>query len=375
MSSRVYMFIAGDPSGDSHSAAIIRNLRSHEPDCRCIGVGGPEMQSAGFEPLMPFEPFNRMGFFEVITHIAFFLKARKRLIKLMKKEKINCLVCVDYSGFNIPMMKAASSMGIPVVWYIVPMVWAWKKKRAKVLARYATHICCIFPFEPPYFLPFTKNVSFVGNPVAEYITNYNHMPLCKDKISSQPLLAIIPGSRLQEVVKLLKPMIGAYNIIKKRYPSVRAVVSRYTTLPDEIFSDACVGNDIEIDSGPLSSVLKRADIALVASGTATLETALFGVPHVIVYKTSFITYNLFKLFINNIEFVGLPNIISKAAVVPECIQKNAAENVLAERLDRFLSDEMYYRKTAEKLFEIRNMLGTERPSYVVSEIIGKKSLP
>ncbi|MBN1306534.1 MAG: lipid-A-disaccharide synthase [Chitinispirillaceae bacterium] len=370
MAPPTYMFIAGDPSGDRHSAAVIKNLQNENPSCRCIGIGGPAMKGAGFTSLLPFEPFNRMGFIEVIAHLPFFLKAQTKLVHCLGNEKPDCLVCVDYSGFNIPIMKTARKMGIPVVWYIAPMVWAWKKHRATILARYASHICCIFPFEVPFFLPYTDRVSFVGNPLAE---DRPCMRFFKYRVPDNPLLAIIPGSRPQEVTRILQPMVGAYKLLKTTYPALRATVSRYASLPEDLFIKTCKGTDIEIHNGSLSDLLLKTDIALVTSGTATLETALMGIPHVIVYKTSPITYTIFKHFAT-ISSIGLPNIIAGETVAPECIQRYVTEKELAERVIRFLSDESLYRKTAERLLQISDLLGAEKPSHAVADIIRRCSL-
>jgi lipid-A-disaccharide synthase len=129
MASPAFMFVAGDPSGDQNTAPIIRQLRRDLPDCTCYGIGGPMMQTEGFISFLPFEEFNRMGYVEVLTHLSFFLKAKKLLIREMKERKPDCVVCVDYSGFNTQIMKAAHGLGIPVLWYIAPKIWAWKKKK------------------------------------------------------------------------------------------------------------------------------------------------------------------------------------------------------------------------------------------------------
>jgi lipid-A-disaccharide synthase len=163
------MFVAGDPSGDEHASAVIGELRKQLPDVRLFGIGGPCMQENGFEALLPFEPFNRMGIAEVLLHLPFFLNAKSFLIKQLRNIRPAALVCVDYPGFNIPLMKAARGLGIPVVWYIVPQVWAWKKKRAKVLGDYASFIAVVFPFEKEYFIPYPAPVEFVGHPLVELL--------------------------------------------------------------------------------------------------------------------------------------------------------------------------------------------------------------
>jgi lipid-A-disaccharide synthase len=364
------MFVAGDPSGDHHAAPVIRALRAGMPDADLWGIGGPAMEAEGFKPLMPFAPFNRMGIVEVAIHIRFFLKVKKKLISIMEKRKPDALVCVDYPGFNIPMMKAAQALGIPVVWYIAPMVWAWRHERAKVLGANASHIAVIFPFEVPYFSPFAARVSFVGNPTVEAMENEGAFskPRPSHPGKENFRLAIVPGSRRQEVEHLLPPMIEAFSILRQRYPGLRAKVSRFSGLPVEMFRKAIGEADVEVFEGPLRDMLATTDCALVTSGTATLETALLGVPLVIAYRTSHITYAIGKRIVN-IPHIGLPNIIAGEEVAPECIQKQADGPTMAVRVERFIESPQLHGATVEKLAALRARLGEKKPSVEVSAIV------
>jgi lipid-A-disaccharide synthase len=370
MTSHTCMFIAGDPSGDQHAAPIINRLQIIRNDVTFIGIGGPAMQRSGFQTLLPFEQFNRMGFFEVLLHLPFFLKAKKIIISWLSKNKPDCLVCVDYSGFNIPIMKAASKLGIPVIWYIAPMVWAWKKKRAEILAKYASHICCIFPFEVQYFKPFTEHVSFVGNPTVEDLSNKKILEQKKMALPANPHIALLPGSRMQEISRVIPAMVGAYKLLKEKYPSISGTISRYNTLDNKLFFDAIAGTDINLFSGPLSEILTTTDIAIVTSGTATLETALMGIPHVIVYKTSPITYLLAKHFIV-VSHIGLPNIIAQETIAPELIQQYVTERSIFDEVNKFFLDSEYYHKTAYNLFNLKETLGAKTPSLSVADSINR----
>jgi lipid-A-disaccharide synthase len=364
------MFIAGDPSGDHNCAPVVRALRAGLPDAEFWGIGGTMMEAEGFKPVMPFAPFNRMGLVEVAVHLAFFLNAKKHLITLMEKRRPDVVVCVDYSGFNIPMMKAAHALHIPVVWYIAPMVWAWHRERAQVLGRYAAHIAVIFPFEAPYFSPFAAPVSFVGNPTVEAME--------RDGVFTKAMkvhpgrenfrLAIVPGSRRQEVERLLGPMIEAFMILRQRYPALRATVSRFSQLPLELYQKAIGGAPVELYDGPLRTMLGAVDCALVTSGTATLETALLGVPHVIAYRTSALTWAVGKRLVK-LPHIGLPNIIAKEEVAPECIQGNADGPSMAARIEKFIESPEQYAATVEKLAALRAKLGEKKPSVEVSAIV------
>ncbi len=369
VTSHSIMIIAGDPSGDIHSAPIIRQLYALDPSVEIWGIGGSQMVKEGFTSLMPFETFNKMGFIEVISHLPFFLDAKKKLIKEMKTRKPDCLVCVDYPGFNMPMMKAAQNLGIPVVWYIAPMVWAWKQKRAAVLGKCAAHIACIFPFEVEYFLPHTNKVSFVGNPTVESgdFKIQNRSPSeNKDSFS----IAIIPGSREQEVRRLLKPMLDAFRIIKTEYPFITATVSRFSSLKESLFDIVSEFNGVTMKSAPIQEILKSSDCAIVTSGTATLETALSGVPMVISYKTSMLTYSIAKLLVK-IKYIGLPNIIAKKEIVPECVQNDMNSQMVASKIRKYITNKQYYQTTLNELTKIKELLGAQKPSIEVANIINR----
>jgi lipid-A-disaccharide synthase len=364
------MFIAGDPSGDQHAAAVVGRLNAGLPGIRIWGIAGPAMEKAGCAPVMPFAPFNRMGFLEVARHIFFFLRAKEKLISLIDERKPSLCVCVDYPGFNIPLMKAAAKRSIPVVWYIAPMVWAWKKKRAAVLGRHAAHIAVIFPFEVPWFSPYKAPVSFVGNPTAEAMAIEGFFSGRKKRPPDPKGFhcALVPGSRRQEVEHLLPRMIDAYSILRQRFPGLRATVSRYHALPESLFAACARDDSIAVVSGPLRAILARADCAIVTSGTATLETALLGIPHVIAYHTSAITYTIAKRLVN-VPYIGLPNIIAGEEIVPECVQDGAGAANLALTLGRFIESPKLYESTVVRLTALRERLGEKRPSEEVCRII------
>ncbi len=364
------MFIAGDPSGDEHTGAIIRRLRNEMPGADLWGIGGSAMEREGFRPIMPFAPFNRMGYLEVAKHIGFFLRARRTLTAMMRKRAPDVLVCVDYSGFNIPMMKAAAKVGIPVVWYITPMVWAWKRRKAAVLGVHAAHIAVIFPFEAAYFSPYRAPVTFVGNPTVEALESkgaFTEAPR-KHPGSAQFRLAIIPGSRRQEIEHLLPSMIGAFALLRQRFPLVSAVVSRYRAIPGELYRRLIGDAPVGLFDGPLNELLGRSDCAVVTSGTATLETALLGIPLVIAYRTSPVTFAIAKRLVR-IPHIGLPNIIAGEGIVPECIQDEATAAGLARHIGRFIESPELYDGTVGRLVSLRESLGGKKPSEEVFSIL------
>lgn len=375
-SSPVFMFIAGDPSGDQNTAPIIAQIKKEIPQCSCIGIGGPRMQAQGFISLFPFGKFNRMGYIDALTHIPFFIHARKVLIEEMKKSSPSVLVCVDYSGFNTPMMKAACNLGIPVVWYIAPKFWAWKKKKHTTnLKKYAHHVAVIFPFEAELLAKYVNRVTFVGNPLVE--NNTNRPELYTQRLKDDDLrkkdiirLALVPGSRTHEITFMLPAFVKAYKILKQRYPSVVAHVSRCPYIAQTYYSDYMNDKELTFFDGTLEDMFLRSDIALVTSGTATLQTALMGVPMVIAYKTNYLNYCIIRsLTYKTVTFIGLPNIIAGRSLVPECIQKEADPAFLARTLQKFIESPELYKKTIHDLLQLRNNLGSKSPSKEVTSII------
>jgi lipid-A-disaccharide synthase len=372
---KTVMFVAGDPSGDIHAAPVIGELYEINPGLECWGIGGPKMVAQGFHQLMPFEPFNKMGFIEVVKHLGFFLDAKKKLISEMRSRKPSCLVCVDYPGLNMPLMKAAKKLGIPVVWYIAPMVWAWKKKRARVLGEYTDFIGCIFPFEPSHFLPYTDKVAFIGNPTVQSIEIQNKWELGSEKRNQEGnnnksglSIALVPGSRLQEITRMLRPMLDAYMILKKEFPLLRAEVSLFKSIDSSEFHIVKEYPGVTVTSDPLERLLSRVRCAIVKSGTSTLETALACVPMVIAYKTSALTYAIAKRLVK-LSWIGLPNIIANASIVPECIQDSMNAEKLADECRKFLIDNTYYHQTVDALQKIRGVLGAKKPSTELSRKI------
>ncbi len=372
------LFIAGDPSGDEHAAPVIRRLRTLLPQVHTFGIGGPCMQQEGFEQLLPFEPFNRMGFAEVLLQLPFFLRARSHLVKQLASARPDALVCVDYPGLNIPLMKAARRLGVPVVWYIVPQVWAWKEKRAAVLGANASHIAVVFPFEADYFRHYAAPVTFVGHPLVELLDARRHAPRAALRpfpvVHTSVRLALVPGSRRQEIVRMLPAMIDAALLLRKRYPALTVKVSMRAGLPRDLFASPVARFEsrfpgaIETSEEPLFDLVGKCDCAIVTSGTATLQTALCGVPLVVAYRTSALSFSLMKSMVR-LPYIGLPNIVAGERIVPECIQNDVTGERLSAEIASFLESKERYETANRRLVALRGRLGGKKPSEEVAGII------
>ncbi len=377
------MFLAGEPSGDEHAAPVVRHLKQLFPSADIFGVGGPGMQQEGLRPILPFEPFGRMGIVDVVTGANFFFTARRVLLETLNSSPPKVLILVDYPGLNLWLLKQAYKRGIPVVWYIAPKVWAWKEGRKRILGRYASEIALIFPFETSIYAEFEARSGYVGNPSVEAITHRHRElePYRREKRKAgdpfkkeRPFrVALVPGSRRQEVGANLPPMMGAVDILREQF-DVEVRVSRCDWLPMELYVSASRRDDVELFREELDSLLVWADTAFVTSGTATLEAALLGVPHVLVYRTAWLNFLAARLLFKT-PYIGLPNIIAGKEIIHECFQKETAPGDLARYMNPLLSSLKEYRASRSRLIALREHLGEKKPSLQVAELAARYISP
>ena len=360
-------FSAGDVSGDINTAKIIAKLKQKYPDIKLSGLGGVAMEKAGFVSDFDFSQFNRMGYAEVIKKLPFFLATQKKFIQKMRDEKPDVLVCVDFSGFNKKLVVEANKLGIRVVWFIAPMIWVWKKeKNLKFFEKYRAYIACILPFELKHWLPRINSVGFVGNPLLE---DFDYTSL-EEKTAINPrerfTLALIPGSREQEVKKMLPFMIECANILKVLYGEIRVVVSKTAYLPSCLYE---IADELEFETD-FNKILKVADIALVTSGTASLQVGLAAIPNIVLYKTSPLTHLVYMTIVGKKKItVGLSNIVAEKSIVPEFIQDEMLENDVVSAARKIIENPDEYNRITQSLKELRLMFGDKKTSEELVKLI------
>ncbi|HSH45217.1 MAG TPA: lipid-A-disaccharide synthase, partial [Longimicrobiales bacterium] len=279
---------AGEPSGDLHGAAVARALRRRWPNVRMLGLAGPRMRAEGVEPVEAFERLAVMGFVEVARHLPFFLGLLRRTRRMLVERDVDLVLPIDYPGFNLRLASAASARGIPVLYYIAPQVWAWHRSRAGKLARIADRLAVILPFEAPIFQEYGADVQFVGHPLATRDEPVQEREAFCEALGLDParrILAVFPGSRTQEVERHLAPFVGAAGRVVEARWHLQPVVARSPDVPESAYADCPY--PLTTDA---RSLLAHAHVALVKSGTTTLEAALAGVPMVIAYRTHAATY-------------------------------------------------------------------------------------
>lgn len=376
------MFSAGEASGDMQGANIARAIKAMAPDTQLIGMGGSQMAAAGVEILYDIKNLGFIGVGEILRKIPFFFKLRDFLLDRMKTEKPDLLVCVDYPGFNMRLIKKAKAAGIPVVYFILPTIWAWHKSRGPVIAQNTDLAISLFPFEADIYRRIGTNVVYVGNPLLDVV----HPDMPKDEAlgyfgldKHKRTILLMPGSRMQEVKGLLPYMVGAAKLIHEKVPDVQFIIPKASTIDRSVLEGYIKDVDFPyvIAEDHVYDMMNIATTAIAASGTATLETALMGLPTVLIYRVAALTYELSK-FLVHIPYIGLPNIISGRLIMPEIWQHAVTPENITEDILPILTDQAHWQEMHENMLAVRQTMGepgaNQRIAQTILEFAKEKSL-
>ena len=344
--------IAGEPSGDMHGAHLIRALRAADPELRCSGLGGVQMQQAGMELHYDLAADPVMGFVEVLRKALPLRRLFLDTLERVRRERPRCVVLIDYPGFNLRFAKAVHALGIPVIYYIGPQVWAWKRKRLDTLARVVSRMLVIFPFEEDLYRDKGVDCVYVGHPLLDEIARTDHSDT---KNNGAPIIGLLPGSRAQEIRRIAPVMAQTGISLLKKYPELQFVTPCLDEARAAELRLLMAGLPVEIVIKGMHQVLAQSRCCLVASGTATLETALFGVPMCIVYKVNPLSYWLARLFVR-IPFIGLVNIVLEREAVPELIQHEAVPEKILPIMEELVEDSEKRHRMEEDLEEVKRRL-------------------
>ena len=334
---------AGEASGDIHAAAVTAALKQIDSSVEVFGMGGDALRAAGGEVLFDIKDHGVMGFVEVIKKLPDLFKLRSDFARVMDERQPDCLVVVDYPGFNMKLAKVAHDKGIPVVSYIAPSAWAWNKGRAKNVAKIVDKVACIFPFEYDVYKEAGAPVEFVGHPLLDIVKPAWERTEAEAWVGKQPghpLVLLMPGSRLMEIEKMLPNLLAGAKLLKKQLPEVQFAMPRAGTIPLELLQSKikASGLDIKITEGHNYDLFSVADLALATSGTVTLEAALCGLPSIIVYRTSALNAFIARRVIN-IPNIGLPNIVAGRQILPELLQEDFTPANVAKTAVELLAPE------------------------------------
>jgi lipid-A-disaccharide synthase len=360
------LLLAGEASGDQHGAAVAAALRRRLPGVRLVGLGGDHMKDAGVELLAELDALAVMGFAEVVRHLPFFLRLERQVTGLLDDPGVDLVLPVDYPGFNLRITRAAHQRGIPVLYYVAPQVWAWKARRAGRLAREADRVAVILPFEVEFLRKWGASAEFVGHPLLEEEMPTPDPARFADRHGldpERPILALFPGSRKQEIQRHLSLFLEAARRLQGAHPGLQPVLGRAPSVSREALGG---GGDVPIVDD-FRSLLRVARVALVKSGTTTLEAALAGVPFVTVYRTSPLTWMLAQRLVK-VDHIALANLVAGGRVVPEILQDEATPERLAAELGRLLPEGGARSDMLAGLAGIRAALGTPGASERVAEM-------
>jgi lipid-A-disaccharide synthase len=356
-----YFIIAGEASGDLHASNLVKELLKKDPEAVIEGWGGDLMQDAGVTIKKHYKELAFMGFWEVIKNIRTILSNIK-LCKLHIEEfKPDAMIFIDYPGFNLRIAEHTKKRGIPNFYYISPQVWAWKEGRVKKMKQILDHLLVILPFEKKWYSERHQfEVTFVGHPLIDAIENFQKKALSKDSflekhsISNKPIIALLPGSRKQEITTKLPIMLQTV----KHYPNFQFIIGGAPSLGNEFYEPLIAQTGVKIIYNDTYNLLNNATLALVTSGTATLETALFKVPQVVCYKGSSISYAIAKRLIK-IKYISLVNLIADEPVVKELIQNDLTESNLIKALNDLLDESKHIQllKKYDHLIELCGGIG------------------
>ena len=345
-----YYIIAGEASGDLHGSNLIREILKLDFHANVRGWGGEKMSKAGATIVKDYKELAFMGFSEVIKNLPTILKNLKFCKDDIELFKPDVLVLIDYPGFNLRIAGWAKKKGIRVIYYISPQIWAWKENRVKQIKLNVDLMLVILPFEKGFYANHGYNVEYVGHPLVEVIENEKKKPLTK--LSKKPIIALLPGSRKQEIKRKLPVMLEA----SKSFPDYEFIVARAPGLPNSYYHAFMESyQNVKGVSDHTYSLLRQAKAALVTSGTATLETALFGVPEVVCYKAGNISYQIGKRLIK-IKFISLVNLIMDKLVVKELIQNQFNAENIATELNIITTDEKVITRIRKEYSQLKDLL-------------------
>lgn len=356
---------AGDPSGDIHAAKLMHEIKNIDSDIRFIGIGGSNMISQGLDSIVDFSKMNVVGFWEVAKNYSFFYKTMNHCKKIISDSKIDCFIPVDYPGFNISLAGFCKSKSIPVYYYIAPQLWVWGKNRANKLKNCVDKLLVVFPFEVDFFKNYNIDAEFVGHPLLDDSTF--HVPIL-DYDNRDKKIVFLPGSRKQEIIRHIPLIKHTIDLLKKELKGFDYIIAKSHSL-DKNFYDYYIKENKSLKLEENSKELMQHSLTgLVKTGTSNLEAALCGMPFVMFYHTSMITYFMGKNLIN-LPYISIINILENKPIIKECIQKDANPINLSNSIIEIIKNKVIYNSLQNSLKDIKLKLGNSGSSKNAASII------
>ena len=373
------MIVAGEASGDRHGAKLVRAMRRSNSELFFCGIGGPAMQAAGVRIVADATRLAVVGITEVLAKASFLIDGMRQAKNTINALQPDLLILIDFPDFNLHVAASAKKIGIPVLYYICPQVWAWRPGRVAKIKKRVDHLAVILPFEADFFQRHQMPVTFVGHPLLD-----TEDPLFVRETTAAAVanrtIGLLPGSRDKEISRLLPVMLKAADDLTRRDGQLAFLVSvAPATEPstvEQLVEQHAGDARVELVEGGVERIFRRCTLAVAASGTVTLEAALYGIPTVIVYKVSPLTFWLAKV-LARVEFIGLVNLIAGRKIVPELVQGRASAKNIAKTVWQLLSDDAHRKNIRQDLLKVREALGgpgaSERAAQIALRMIADDS--
>ncbi len=358
---------AGDRSGDAHASRLMFYLKKHNPNVSFIGIGGPMMEMQGLKSIVSLKDISVVGFWEVAKKYSFFKKLLEQSKGLIKSEKVDMFLPIDYPGFNLRLAKFSKVNGTKVVYYIAPQLWAWGEKRADNLKESIDKLLLVFPFEVDFFQKYDINSEFVGHPLLD---DPNLQANFKKFNEREKTIAFLPGSRIQELKRHLPIINKVINLTKKELKDYNFVIAKPEELSNSIFARYLDNSNLNLNSNS-RELMQSSKFGLVKTGTSNLEAALCGMPYAMFYRTSLLTYLISKNLIT-MPYISLVNILQNKEIVNEFIQQNANPKLLSKHIVENINNVEKWNKIQQDFQSIRFQLGDKGASDRAAKIITKE---
>jgi len=373
MKSKKIMLVAGEVSGDLHGAHLVEAIQEIEPEIQFFGVGGEGLEKRGMKLLHHVHSLSVVGISEAFRKLRTALKILRELKEAMEQERPDLIVLIDYPEFNLRLARIARKKGIPVLYYISPQIWAWRPGRVRSIAKLVRKMVVLFPFEVPLYQAAGVDVEWVGHPLLDIVRPSLPKEEAIERFGLDPAqktIALLPGSRIEEVARLLPPLLDSTILLRKKMSELQFIIPLAPGISETnlhpILRDGPV--PIRVVNGFGYDVMALSDLIITASGTATLEAAILGKPMVIVYKVSSLTYWVARALIR-VKHIGLVNLVAGKEIARELIQEEVNPERIAEEALRLLKDPVLYEKTIESMAEVRQSLGESGAASRAARIV------
>ena len=365
------MISCGEPSGDLYAGALVRELQALRPGTRVVGFGGEQLRAAGADLAGDYRGLTVTGLVEAIRVLPRAMAMQRALVAQAKRERPDALVAIDFPDFNFRLADKLHRLGVPVVYYICPQIWAWRPGRLRTLKRLVDHALVIFPFEEPIYREAGVKVDFVGHPLLDLAVPQVSRAALMAELGMEtdaPTIALLPGSRPNELREIVPTLTAAAPLIASSLPRAQFLVARAPNLPDHLLASLAELRQprVAMVEGRTDDVIAASDVVITASGTATIQTAIHEKPMVIVYRLSPLTYRLGKPLVK-VDTFGMVNLVAGESLAPELIQDALTPDAVATETVRFFKEPAYAARTREGLRAVRRKLGTPGASRRAAE--------